>query len=144
MERDRACLTYHSQLSLFFFSLLSKISNKKHFNFFTLFISHQSYFITIKIKKPTKKQNFFHFSIKHSIILYPIHHFLLYNTQIFQNTITYQTGTYFSNKVNTSFFNRNSLEISSLFALLFSSFFFFFFVKLLVLFSKSLQNGIYY
>jgi hypothetical protein len=54
-------LTNYSQLSLFFFSLLPKKSNKKHSNFFTLFISHQSYFITTQIKKPTTKQNFFTF-----------------------------------------------------------------------------------
>jgi hypothetical protein len=73
-------------LPLFFF----QFSKKKNSNFFTLFISHQSFFIIIQIKKPTTKQNFFHFFIKHSQILYHINHFLLHNTQIFHNTITYQ------------------------------------------------------
>jgi len=49
-----------STLPLFIFISLKK-SNKKHFNFFTLFISHQSYFITIQIKKFNIKQNFFTF-----------------------------------------------------------------------------------
>jgi hypothetical protein len=44
-------------LHLFFFTS----PKKKHSNFFTLFISHQSFFIIIQIKKPTTKQNFFTF-----------------------------------------------------------------------------------
>jgi len=76
-------------LPLFFFSTSPE---KKHSNFFTLFISHQSFFIIIQIKKTHYKTKLFHFSIKHSQILYHINHFLLHNTQIFHNKITYQTG----------------------------------------------------
>jgi hypothetical protein len=86
-----SCLTNHSQLSIFFFSLLPKKLNKKILTFLHFFISHQLYFITIQIKKTHYKTKLFHFSIKHSQILYHINHLLLYNTQIFYNIITYQT-----------------------------------------------------
>jgi hypothetical protein len=86
----RACLTNYSQFSLFFLSLSQKNQRKNILTFFTLFISHQSFFIIIQIKKIHYKTKLFHFYIKHSQILYHINHFLLYNTKIFHNTITYQ------------------------------------------------------
>jgi hypothetical protein len=78
-------------LPLFLFTS-SKIN---HSNFFTLFISPQSFFIIIQIKKKKKnhyKTKFFHFSIKRFQILYHINHFLLLFNQLFHNTITYQRG----------------------------------------------------
>jgi hypothetical protein len=90
LERERTSLTIHCYFSFYFFFLfLSKISNKKYSNFFIFFILHQLFFIIIQIKKIIIKQNFF---IKHFQILYHINHFLLHNTQIFHNPITYQTS----------------------------------------------------
>jgi hypothetical protein len=81
--------------SIFFFHF----SQKKHFNFFTIFISHQSFFYYYSNKKTYYKINFFSlfyktFSnfISHSQILYHINHFLLHNTQVFYHIITYHTS----------------------------------------------------
>jgi hypothetical protein len=51
-------------LFFIFFSLLLRKSNSKHSNIFSLFILHQSFFITIQIKKIYYKTKFFHFFIK--------------------------------------------------------------------------------
>jgi len=59
IEVHWGCLANHSNSP----SISVHFSQKKHSNFFTFFISHQSLFI--------------HFSIKYSQILYHINHFLL-------------------------------------------------------------------
>jgi len=60
LSRINECVWQHSHLPLYLFSLLPKKSNPKHY-FFSLFISQQSFFITIQIKKNHYKTKLFTF-----------------------------------------------------------------------------------
>jgi hypothetical protein len=82
------CLASHCQLPIIVFL---PIKSKTFQLFYTFYIT-SIIFYYYSNKKIHYKTKLFYFSIKHSQILYHINHFLLYNTQIFHNTITYQTS----------------------------------------------------
>jgi hypothetical protein len=81
-------------ISPFFFFTFFKNINSKTFKLFYIFYITSVIFYYYSNKKIHYKTKLFHFSIKHSQILYHINHFLLHNTQIFHNPITYQTSPY--------------------------------------------------
>jgi hypothetical protein len=86
-----------STLSLFFSLLLKKLNSKYSPFFFFFFFFFIFYIISIIFyyysnKKTHYKTKLFHFSIKHSKILYHFNHFLLLFKQLFHNTTTLRLG----------------------------------------------------